>query len=273
MQPATSIRRDFGEGGTIPLLLGVLLAGAFAIVAASVTSYWGIEGNIFGQGVSAIIVAALDTAWKRQRQTATNAEESARQTNQPSLLRTIAVWLGAFLLSLAVVTGIETTWRSNLSCLIWNQQDQCSEPSIVIALQGLVGPPPPNGNGKNGPTTTPPSQTERVSLRSLSPSPSNAPVPTGTASFEDVPNGVRVTIRTDNLLGGPYNAHIHALQGGSCAISDPPNDFRHSLAPVTSNQSTTVIPNETVANLFSEPSKWISVHGNADAVTLCGELR
>lgn len=145
---------------------------------------------------------------------------------------------------------------------------------IIPQLTTIVGgpspttPPPPIT-----PPTPPPTPQERV-IQLASPS-TNAPSAKGTATFKDVSNGVQVTIRVDTLLDGLYSAHLHEQQGLGCASQDASGVFLYSLNPVTSPQpSITVIENTTVANLFSGPSKWISVHddSNLDLVLLCGKM-
>ena len=174
----------------------------------------------------------------------------------------VLVGLAACLLGIGGVSGAELAMGK--------------EPSISPQGKPIIPQLATNGGGPNPPTppppiTPPPTPQEQVIQLA---SPSNAPSVKGTATFKDVSNGVQVTIRADILPGGPYSAHIHELQGGSCDISDAQDEFRHSLAPVTSNQSTTVIQNVTVANLFSGPSKWISVHANPNPhlVILCGTM-
>ncbi|MBV9453138.1 MAG: CHRD domain-containing protein [Rubrobacter sp.] len=90
----------------------------------------------------------------------------------------------------------------------------------------------------------------------------------GVATLTETENGVEVKLNMRNLpdqTGTEHLAHLH--EGGTCADDRAGNGapIRYPLGSVATTQdgtgaSTTVIPNLTIAQLFSEAPKYINVH-------------
>jgi Cu/Zn superoxide dismutase len=90
----------------------------------------------------------------------------------------------------------------------------------------------------------------------------------GLATLTETENGVEVTLSIQNLPDQPGTEHLaHIHEGGTCADDRAGNSapVRYPLGSITTGRggigsSTTVIPDLTVTQLFSNAPKYINVH-------------